>query len=43
VNEVGGAFGVHGKGEKSVQGFGGKPEGKDHLEYQGVGGKMGSE
>jgi hypothetical protein len=35
ANEVDGACGTHGRGEKSVQGFGGKD--------QGVGGKMGSE
>jgi hypothetical protein len=42
-NEVGGACGTHGRGEKSVQVLVGKPEEKDHLEDQGVGGKMGSE
>jgi hypothetical protein len=41
---VGGACGTQGRGEKSVQGFGGKARRKkDHLEDQGVGGKMGSE
>jgi hypothetical protein len=39
ANEVGGACGTHGRGEKSIQGFGGKA----HLEDQGVGWKMGSE
>jgi hypothetical protein len=29
ANEVGGACGTHGKGEKSVQGFGGKARGKE--------------
>jgi hypothetical protein len=28
---VGGACGTHGRGEKSVKGFGGKPEGKRPL------------
>jgi hypothetical protein len=41
---VGEAYGTHGRGEKSVQGFGGKaPKERDHLEAQGVGGRMGSE
>jgi hypothetical protein len=31
ANEVGGACGTHGRGENSVQGFGGKPEGKRPL------------
>jgi hypothetical protein len=31
-NEVGGACGMHGRGKKRVQGFGGKPEGKRPLE-----------
>jgi hypothetical protein len=31
ANEVGGACGTHGRGEKSVQGFGGKPEGRRPL------------
>jgi hypothetical protein len=40
---VGGACGTHGRGEKRVQGFGGKsPKEKDHLEDQGVDGRMGS-
>jgi hypothetical protein len=44
ANEVGGARGMHGRGEKSVKGFGGKARRKrDHWEDQGVGGKMGSE
>jgi hypothetical protein len=30
-NEVGGTWGSHGIGEKSVQGFGGKPERKSPL------------
>jgi hypothetical protein len=30
-NEVGGACGTHGRGEKSVQGFGGKAESKRPL------------
>jgi hypothetical protein len=38
---VGGACGTHGRGDKSVQGFGGKE--RDHWEDQGIGGKMGSE
>jgi hypothetical protein len=43
-HEVGGACGTNGRGEKSVQGFGGKSlKERDHLEDQGVGGKMGSE
>jgi hypothetical protein len=29
ANEVGGACGTHGRGEKSVQGFGGKARGKE--------------
>jgi hypothetical protein len=39
---VGGACGMHRKGEKHVQDFGGKAEGKDHLKDQGVDGRMGS-
>jgi hypothetical protein len=31
ANEVGGACGTHGRGERSVQGFGGKSEGKRPL------------
>jgi hypothetical protein len=34
---VGGACGTHGRGEKSVEGFGGKAR-RDHLEDQGVDG-----
>jgi hypothetical protein len=41
-NEVGGACGTKGRGEKSVQVFGGKTR-RDHLEDQGVDGRMGSE
>jgi hypothetical protein len=41
---VGGACGTHGRGEESVKGFGGEsPKERNHLEDQGVGGKMGSE
>jgi hypothetical protein len=29
ANEVGGTCGTHGRGEKSVQGFGGKARGKE--------------
>jgi hypothetical protein len=44
ANEVGGACGTHGRGKKNVQGFGGEgPKERDHLEVQGVGGRMGSE
>jgi hypothetical protein len=40
---VGEACGTHGRGEKSVQGFGGKARRKNsHLKDQGVDGKMGS-
>jgi hypothetical protein len=36
--------GTHGRVEKSVQGLGGEsPREGDHLEDQGVGGRMGSE
>jgi hypothetical protein len=38
-NEVGGACGTHGRGQKNVKG--GKE--RDHLEDQGIGEKMGSE
>jgi hypothetical protein len=39
---VGRACGTHGRGEKRVQGFGGKARRrKDHLEDQGVDGRMG--
>jgi hypothetical protein len=38
---VGGACGSHGRGEKRVQGFGGKSlKEKDHLEDQVVDGRM---
>jgi hypothetical protein len=44
ANEVGGACGKHGRGEKNVQGFGGESQREGyHLEDQGVYGKMGSE
>jgi hypothetical protein len=39
---VGRACGMHGRGEKHVQGSGDRPKGKDHLKDQGVDGKMGS-
>jgi hypothetical protein len=40
---VGRACGTHGRGEKRVEGFGGKTQRKkDHLEDQGVDGRMGS-
>jgi hypothetical protein len=39
ANDVSGACSAHGRGEKCVQGFGGKARRTD----QGVGGKMGSE
>jgi hypothetical protein len=42
-NEVGGAFDTHGRGEKSVQGFGGKARQKETTGKTKVGGKMGSE
>jgi hypothetical protein len=43
-NEVGGTCGTHGRGEKIVQGFGGKLRRKEtHLEDQGVDGRMESE
>jgi hypothetical protein len=40
---VGGACGTHGRGEKSVQGLVGKPEGKerDHLDDRGIDGGLG--
>jgi hypothetical protein len=41
--KVGGTCSTHGTGEESVQGFGGKPEGKAPLERPGVGGSMGLE
>jgi hypothetical protein len=34
---------VEGMGEESVRGFGGKAEGKGHLEGRGIDGRMGSE
>jgi hypothetical protein len=42
ANEVGGACGTHGRGEKIVQGFNGSQKERDHSEDQGVGGRMGS-
>jgi hypothetical protein len=42
-NEVGGTCGTHGRGEECVQSFMGKLEGKNHLEDQGIDGRMGSE
>jgi hypothetical protein len=39
---VGRACGTHGRGEKSVQGFDGKPRREDHLKDQGIDGRMGS-
>jgi hypothetical protein len=39
-NEVGGACGTHGRGQKSILGFGGKE--REHLEERGVDGRMGS-
>jgi hypothetical protein len=42
-NEVGGACGTHGRGEKRVQSIGGKsPREREHLKDQGVDGRMGS-
>jgi hypothetical protein len=32
---------MHGKGEKRVEGFGGKARRKEHLKDQGVDGRMG--
>jgi hypothetical protein len=44
ANEVGGACGTHGRGEKIVQGFGGKARRKEITwEDQGLGGRMGLE
>jgi hypothetical protein len=41
---MGGACGTHGRGEKSIQGFGGKAHGeKDRSEDRGVDGRMDSE
>jgi hypothetical protein len=38
-NEVGGPYGTHGRGDKSVQGFGGKPpKERDHSEDRSVDG-----
>jgi hypothetical protein len=34
---MGEAFSTHGRGEKSVQGFGESPKERDHLKDQGVG------
>jgi hypothetical protein len=42
ANEVGGACGTH-EERKVYKVLVGKPEGKNHWEDQGVGGKMGSE
>jgi hypothetical protein len=42
-NEVDGTCGTHGRGEISVQGFGGKARRKENSEDQGIGGRMGSE
>jgi hypothetical protein len=39
-NERGGACGTHGRVEKRVQGFAGKPEDKDQLKDQGVDWRM---
>jgi hypothetical protein len=39
---MGGACGTRGRGEKRVQGFGGKARKKDHLKDQGIDGTMGS-
>jgi hypothetical protein len=39
--EVGGAFGMHGRGEKSVQGFGGSLKERNHWKDEGVDGKIG--
>jgi hypothetical protein len=40
---VGGACGTHLRGDKRVQGFGEKAEGKNHLKDRGVDGIMGLE
>jgi hypothetical protein len=40
---VGGTCGTHGRGEESVQGLGDKARRREHLEDQGVDGRMGSE
>jgi hypothetical protein len=42
VNEVGGAYGTHGR-EKCTRFWWESPKERDHLEDQGIGGKMGSE
>jgi hypothetical protein len=41
--EVGRACGLHGRGQKSLQGLVGIPRERDHLEDQSVDGRMGSE
>jgi hypothetical protein len=44
ANQVGGACGTHGRGEKKCTRFWWEsPKEREHLEDQGVGGKMGSE
>jgi hypothetical protein len=41
---MGRAYGTYGRGEKSVQGFWWEsPKERNHLEDQGIGGKMGTE
>jgi hypothetical protein len=42
-NEVGGTYGMHGRGEESVEGFGGKARWNDCLEDTDDDGRMGSE
>jgi hypothetical protein len=37
---VGTACGTHGRGEKSVQSFGGKSPERDHLQDQGIEGRI---
>jgi hypothetical protein len=39
---VGRACGAHGRGEKRVQGFGGKARKKDHLKDHSLDGRVGS-